>query len=214
MNNVPDNPTFREAAAWINEKQRATKDLREKIHRAHVHYVQEGYGFADSFDICLERFGDEYEKITGSKLSERIFRNITSRPVGAVADSLTEATIVTAINRMFAKSEEEQDVIEREIDRLSAVDSDFVEIEEEESTGGKFAGTKTKKMLLVDRILQLHAKGRQITRDCVETAASLQRKGLTIVMNDNSRLSMLGDDSLNDLIHASEKKHGIDPTQN
>lgn len=207
-NNIPDNPTFNDAVKWIREKDSMRRELREKIHRAHVYYIQQGYHFSDSFDICKERFSDEYQKWTGTALTERIFRNITNRAMGQVAESLTEATIVTAINRMFSRSEEEQDFIDKEIDRLSDVEDEFVEVEEEDTTGGKFEGTKTKKMLRVDRILELHQKSREITKSCVETAASLQRKGLTIVMNDNSRVSLLDDGALSQLIAASEKKHG------
>lgn len=136
----------RKGAQWLLERQRERKAIREKVHRAHIEYASSGLSHDESYAKCAERFSSEYAEATGTALSERIFKNIVGRPMGAVADSLTEAKLITKLTHFEEDLADASAEVDQQLDRIDESPDDWVEIEMEETTGGKYSGVKVKKL--------------------------------------------------------------------
>ena len=197
---------FQDGAAWLAKKQRNATDLKNKIHRAHAEYVGEGKTYGDSYQLCLERFGDEHQEIRGYPLSERAFGTIVGRRLGEVSDSLTEVHIVRRISALMETADQTTTEIDRQIEDIEGVDG-WVEVEREDTTGGKFEGCKVKKVPVDTHRLNLlkrRVEAQQQFFDAVK--ALLPKSNLNVFVKDGD-VSVLTDADLDRQIERFKGKN-------
>ena len=197
---------FQDGAAWVLEKQQTRREIREKIHRAHLARVSEGGTYADGVETCMERFGDEYLKRVGHPLTERIISNIVSRPTGAVADSLTEALIVRRISALVETADQTTTEIDRQIEDIEGVDG-WVEVEKEETTGGKFEGCKVKKVPVDTHRLNLLKRRVETQQQFFDAVKALLPKSNLNVFVKDGDVSVLTDADLDRQIERFKGKN-------
>jgi hypothetical protein len=110
---------------------------REKCWRAHLQYIGDGKTLEESQVICMERF----------ELTERQFKNVLDRRSNYV-DAATAATAEVMLQKNLAKFADDLVVAYHEAqDELSIIDEaetageQWYDIEQVETTGGKFGNT-------------------------------------------------------------------------
>jgi hypothetical protein len=199
---------FKKGVHWLTEHTKVRRQYREKIHQAHIDYIKGGKSYNESMDLCLERFAFDYKAQTNTPLTDRVFANIVGRPLGAVGDSLTEATIIVQINRMMGDSQELRDEVDRQLEALDdKADHEWIEVELEEMSGGKFEGSKVKKIPVYTRRLQLQDKKLAINDKFFDSIKALLPKQNLNIFVKGGDVMMLDDADLTAQLNKFEKTH-------
>jgi hypothetical protein len=202
---------FKDGAKFALEKMRNRRQIREKIHRAYLEDTKGGMVFSESLDRCLERFADQYKSETGCPLTERVFSNIVSRPAGAITDSLTEATVIVQMQRLMADSEELRSEVDAQLEKLDdRADTDWIETESEDTTGGKFEGNKTKKVPISTKRLQLLKEKIAINDKFFDSVKALLPKQNINIFTRSGDVTMIDDNDLTAQIRKFEQNHKRD----
>lgn len=188
---------FKEVASWIGQKQRRGRAVREKVHRAYAQYVSEGKTADAVYPVLVERFGEEFQSVFGRELTQTVFENIVSRPMGAVGDSLTQAVLVTKVQRLADSCEEQIAEID---DLLDATDSrpmdSWVDMNQEDTAGGKFEGTKTKRIPLSEYRQDLMERRHRAHLAFFEAIKTLLPRDRVNVMVKDGDVTVLADQDL------------------
>lgn len=204
---------FGKAVQWVNDKYRARRELREKIHRAHAGYITEGMTYGQSMDRCMERFGGEYQKQLSCPLTERVFGNIVTRTMGATMDSLTEATILLQLSKAASNRDALQEALDAQLDRYDERgDEELVTVEAEETTGGKFEGSKEKKVPVWKHKLWLMSQKIEVDSKFVDQIRALKPEKSINIFQKGGDITLVEDQALDAQLEKFSRHHtGLKP---
>lgn len=201
---------FKSGVQWAAQKGRKTREVREKVHRAYLDYIKADKTEAEAVSFCIDRFSEEHEKLGGYPLTEKIVRNIVSRPVGSIGDSLTEATVIANTQHLMADLELAKEKLQEEIDSLDEAESQGVQwYTVKRTTSGKNGDTEENIPIPEARLRFMKEQLDLYKRFEGRLALLMPKKdGLNIIIGDNSKVSMIGDDDLRQMIEARESRLG------
>ena len=190
-------PDFDKALEWVHEKSRKSRAFRDKVHRAYIQYVSEGKTPDTIYPVLVERFGEEFQSVAGRGLTRKVVDNIVQRPSGGVADALTQAVLVTKLQRLADSCEEQIDEINDLLDGTDGEDfNGWVSVSEEETTGGKFEGTKTKRIPLSEYRQELMERRHRAHLAFFDAVKSLLPRDKVNILVHGGDVSVLADEDL------------------
>lgn len=202
---------FQETASWIAKRQRRSRSEREKIHRAYLEAISSGKTPDEARRGLTERFGEEFQSVFGRELTPRVIDNIVARPMGAVAESLTQATLIVKVQRLANSCEEQIQEIDDLLDSTDGQDpKGWVDVAQEvtdslqgfsieERLGlprGKFDGTKTKRIPLSEYRQGLMERRHQAHLAFFEAVKALMPRDRVNIFVKDGDVSVLADQDL------------------